>query len=268
MSDLQTATQREACDELRELLPAFGLGAADPDEATWVKSRLADCPEAAQELTAYAALAEVMLYSAPPVRPPAYLAERLRAALAQAQHRPEPAVDRPQRRWLASRLPALAALALAVLLLAGGLLAAQVAGLRSQQRELAAQVERQSALLAAVGEGTYLRVTLPAGPAGEAAGAEATVICDPERSVGVVYARNMPPLPAGQAYQVWLIRGEERTSAGLFHVSEEGRGLLTFQAPLPMRQYDSVGITMEPATGSPAPTTSAVVRGPLYGQEY
>lgn len=280
MTDLSNANpnaQPQECDALHDLLPAFSLGATDPDETAWVKSHLAECPDALMELKAYAGLAEAMLYTAPPIRPPASLAEALRAASAQpARTSPaKPVAPETVRRgwerlwrWLATPRPAFTALALALLMLLSGFLGVEVVGLHSQQQELASRLERQTALLAAVGEGAYLRVTLPAGPAGQGSGAQATVICDPERSVGVVYAKRMPALPPGQAYQVWLIQGEQRTSAGLFQVSADGTGLLTFQAPLPMRRYDAMGITVEPATGSPQPTTPAVVKGPLYRQEY
>ena len=116
-----------------------------------------------------------------------------------------------------------------------------------------------------MGEGAFLRITLPAGPAGEASGAYATVVCDPSEAAAFVLAENLPVLASDQAYQVWLIHGDERVSGGLFRPNAQGNGAIAFQAPKPMGDYDAIGISTEPATGSARPTSPPVIQGDLYG---
>ncbi len=145
----------------------------------------------------------------------------------------------------------------------------QLRTLGELQREIATQLDHQANLLALIGAGEILRIELPAGPAGEESGAYAIVICDPERTIGILYAEHLPPLPPNMAYQVWLLQGETRISAGLFTAQADGTGKLIFQAPQPISTYDAVGITPEPATGSPGPTAPPVIKGPLYtGETY
>jgi anti-sigma factor RsiW len=69
------------------LLPAFALGATDPDEAAFVRRHLTDAPGAEAELAAYARLVDVLHFSAPQATPPPALEARLRAALMAPRHR-------------------------------------------------------------------------------------------------------------------------------------------------------------------------------------
>lgn len=271
--------EQQDCELVLELIPAYSLGATDPDETEFVNARLANCPEAMAELARYRALAEAMLFSAPAVAAPPQLAQRLQAATAARKPANQPAPPRPAPPGLWQRLrdalaspqwrPALAVAVAAVVLLAGLSLlwGAQLGQLRQQQQLLAARLNEQEALLAMVGGGQFVRVELPAGPAGEATAASAAVICDPGRTIGFIQAESLPPLADGMAYQVWLIKGEERVSGGLFQVDDAGQGRLAFEAPEPLGAYDAIGITPEPASGSPGPTSPPVIRGELYSHE-
>lgn len=264
------------CDAIKALIPAFSLGATDPDETALVMAHLNDCPEAAAELAAYADLASTMLFSAPAMQPPTRLADRLRAATtstapAKAERgapslwqRLAAALAAPQRR------PALAiaVVALALLMAVSVLATAQLATLRRQQQDLIARLEQQAALLSMVAEDDFLRIQLPAGPAGQAAGAYATVLCNPAQAEGLILAESLPPLPTDQTYQVWLIKDNQRVSGGLLQPDSRGASTLLFRAPEPMGAFDAIGITQEPAGGSPAPTSPPVIKGNLYTPNY
>jgi anti-sigma-K factor RskA len=69
----------------------------------------------------------------------------------------------------------------------------------------------------------------------------------------------MPALPRGMAYQVWLIQGEQRQSAGVFQVDREGNGILFVELDRPLAEFDAVGVTVEPASGSSSPTSPRVI---------
>lgn len=264
----------QSCEAVHPLLPAYSIGATDPDETIQVQSHLATCPMAAGELASYLEVSDALLFSSETVDAPPILRERLRAATTPPGQAVSPrssqGVWERLRQALASQhmRPALAVgfMALAALLALGLYFSGQVNHLLDSQAELIAMASNQQAVLTQVGEGEFLRITLPPGPAGEATGAYATVVCNPTQPAAFVLAEKLPALPPGQAYQVWLIQGEERVSGGLFRPDAEGNGTIAFQAPRPMGEYESVGISAEPAGGSPRPTSPAVIEGSLYGE--
>lgn len=269
------------CETIHPLIPAYGLGAADADEVALVEAHVAQCPQAAAELADYVALAETMLFSAPRVQAPAGLAAKLRAAAApaaaQTARQSVPTQAQPgfwqrlsdalsPRQWRPAYV--LAALALVALVATNLYWGSQVRAVHSAQQALAARLDRQTEVLTQVGEGNFLRIYVPAGPAGEASDAYATVVCNPKQEAGFILAENLPALPADQAYQVWLTKDGQRTSGGLLQTNDQGLGWLVFRAPLPMGQYTAVDITAEPAASSAAPTTQPVIQGNLYDGDY
>ena len=80
---------------------------------------------------------------------------------------------------------------------------------------------------------------------------------------GTLVVDGLPPLDASQQYQLWLIQDGQRTSGGIFSVDGEGYGSLWITSPKPLISYQAVGITVEPAGGSPAPTGERVLGGEL-----
>jgi anti-sigma-K factor RskA len=67
------------------------------------------------------------------------------------------------------------------------------------------------------------------------------------------HGRDLPRLPDGRAYQLWRIRGQESTSAGVLGRGGELTGVVTDIGP-----DDAVGVTVEPASGSDQPSTDPV----------
>jgi anti-sigma-K factor RskA len=80
---------------------------------------------------------------------------------------------------------------------------------------------------------------------------------------GSLTVENAPVLDATQQYQVWLIKNGERTNGGVFSVNDSGYGVLQVYSKQPLETYDSFGITIEPAGGSPAPTGERILGGGL-----
>jgi hypothetical protein len=282
------------CDEIWALLPAFAIGATDESEEALIKASLADCPGAAEELAEHMKMAEAMLYSAPPLMAPAQLEHTLRAALTPipASNTPQPQIGFWERfvtslqAWL--RPPARLANVLALLLLLllnitwlvqnselrrqQLLLAAENAELRQQQMELTeqlneqidaqyyltAKVDRQSEAMLLLASESVQRLELAA--AQENSPAHASVVWSPEADIAVLYAESFPPLPEDKAYQLWLRKGESREDGGVFTVADDGTGIYIFETSDNLDQFDALGITDEPAGGSPEPTGEAVVR--------
>ena len=87
-------------------------------------------------------------------------------------------------------------------------------------------------------------------------GLRGTFVYDPDLPVGVMYVWGLQPPPEDQAYQAWLVDSQgQRLSGGLLSFSEDpGFSWLLIEAPTTMSEFISLGVTLEPAGGSLAPT--------------
>ena len=314
----QEPAQPDLPPNLHDLVPAFALGAADPDEAAALlralsapvadssgRSQLAG--ELAGELVPYLELRELLGYSAPPAAAPASVELRLRSALDSALGSPETmkAIDASTaasfaaanpmpaapidhgRRWHWSQAIAVGASAAAVLLLLVNIYWVRELGalrtshavlqqqLNSQTAEFTAdmadhqhaldtqaqQIATQDSILAQLVAGNSERYTMHAVQPGSSAVAQVAWL--DQENVAILRAEGFPPLAEGQAYQLWLLHGDTRTSGGLFTVDDTGCGTYIFHPSQSLEDFDGMGITPEPAAGSPGPTAPPVVRAQL-----
>ena len=258
-----TEPHAPTCAEIAELMPAYALEALAADERGHVAQHVRVCGPCRALLQEYADLAEGLLAAAPACAAPSHLEAALLRRL-----RAEP--TRPPSPWwqrLAAWLPAparpaavLAAL-LAVALVISNLGWARAASeWRAQQAALAASLQAQHLsmeMLAAGGQ----RVVLQGSAAPEASG---EFYFTPDHRQAVLITADMPPLPAGMVYQLWLVTADgQRDNGGVFSVDAAGHGVLIVDAPHDLAAYARVGVTREPAGGSPAPTNPATINGPI-----
>ncbi len=267
------------CQEVEALLPAYSLGATDPEETQFVTNHLSLCPIHAPALARCNALTEALLQSSPVVAPPPQIANHLRRAINQPLVRAQPRVAPPAqtkpRGWLASwRWSTMwTAAATAALFLLVGLnlfwvrqnlqLRQAYSTLVATQSQPATGTEEQQQVYTLLEESGRQYLTLP--PAQENSPATAEVLWSPKVSFAVLYVKDFPPLPTDKVYQLWLTRDGKRTSCGLFQVNEEGHGVMIFPINTRLDEIDSMGITPEPAGGSVKPSGSPVVRRKLAG---
>jgi anti-sigma-K factor RskA len=80
----------------------------------------------------------------------------------------------------------------------------------------------------------------------------ATIAWNEETEQATLYGSQLPAIEADQVYQVWLIQGDQATSAAVFP-PETRHSFDIFFADL--AGVDAVALTVEPAGGSEAPTT-------------
>ncbi len=260
------------CESLRALIPAYGIGATDPEETALVEKLLPQCPEAAAELNEYLALADALVYTVPQAQPPEYLHDKLMAAVTAPRPaiRPEP-VAAPRRPTVPALRPALAphrsrllmfalaaaAVAAALLIVSNVYWINQVNDLRQQQQALVSLLRDQRDALASLGTGRAQRLELASTDTAQS-GSLATVLWNADSSAALLYSANLPPLTADQSYQVWLIGDANPVSAGVFSVDAQGVGVLIIQADAPIDDYGTVAISTEPAGGSEQPTTAPI----------
>ncbi len=93
-------------------------------------------------------------------------------------------------------------------------------------------------------------------------GITGSLLVDKHRNLVALFAWNLATAPAGKTYQIWLIDPQgDRTSGGLLEI-EPGYPFVmaTIQSPQPLTNFVGLGVTVEPAGGSPKPTGPRVLR--------
>lgn len=88
----------------------------------------------------------------------------------------------------------------------------------------------------------------------------ATIVIDKNGTHLLVQAEQLPKLQGNEAYQVWLIKGQEKFSAGTF-VSDKGTGAIYYT--LNSGGYDTVAITLEPDAFGEQPRGQIVLAASL-----
>ncbi len=230
-------SQHADCETLKSLIPAYSVGATDADETALVERLLPDCPEAAAELDQYRALSQAMVYTAPTAQPPAYLHDKLMAAVRAEQTttiaRPAPvppiplAVPAPRVRRYNRVFIGIAA---ALLLISNVYWITQVNSLQRQQQDLIALMRDQQNALASLGTGQAQRIELVS-TSGSDDGVLATVLWSSAERHGAALHRPFAAAFAGQGLSTVADSGIDSRERG--RVSGE-RGRTRF-ADLPHR---------------------------------
>jgi anti-sigma-K factor RskA len=105
---------------------------------------------------------------------------------------------------------------------------------------------------------------VPLSPPDAVSGATGFVLISADGEDGALVVDGLPPLGESQEYQLWLIRDGQRTSGAIFSTDEKSYAGARIRAPRSLLEYSAVGITVEPAGGSPQPTGRQVLAGQLF----
>ncbi len=92
--------------------------------------------------------------------------------------------------------------------------------------------------------------------------AYALVFVEPELRRGFFYANNLPALPAGKTYQLWVIT-EKPISVALFSLDRGRKGRVLLQGMPDVSRIQKFAVSMEPAGGRPQPTGSIYLIGDM-----
>ncbi len=282
-------------DQIRELLPAYALDALDPAEARSVADHLRDCAECIQELVGLREILGLLAFSIPPVTPSlavrAALFDRVeQLATAEAVATPSgTSASTPANRPSTATAPQalatyrehsrgvrIALTTLAAVLILGLLGWGIITQLRlnTERQQLASERERNAQLATQANQLAFVNTLLNnpnaafpvSGPAATDYGLPAAgyIYVDPASTVGLMLTYWLPKINADQRFQVWLVTPEgHRDSGGLFMADARGNAQVIINAPAPFAKYKSIGVTVEPAAGSPGPTSPRVCGGEI-----
>lgn len=240
--------------DLHTLTGAYALDALDPQEREAFEAHLPACPTCQAEVDGFLATA-AMLGSAAAAPPPAHLKGVVLDTVARTRQDPPPAAApptprptaparrRPPRSWRDRvLLPAAAALAVAVVGLA--------LVVSNLDRRLDAVVPAGDvAAVVAADDLQSWEATLPDG-------SPVRVVYSAARGEGWFLADGMATPEPGSVYELWLIDDRGAAPAGLF-TSSHGQVAHAFTGDVSGVQ--AIGVTVEPASGSPQPTTDPIV---------
>ncbi|MFJ3958778.1 anti-sigma factor domain-containing protein [Arthrobacter sp. NPDC090010] len=268
-------------DQLHLLTGAYALNAVDDDERRRFEAAAAPglpLTEEARELSQVAAL---LAAGTTPVAPPSGLKDRLMAQIAvtpqleaavsevsevhEAPAAPDPeavpapavapVVELDRRRRSSSPWLLAAAALLAVAAVGAGVWGIQMRGQRDEAvRQLAASQGTPAEALSRIVAAPDASVRQIKGPDGS------TVLIAHSRaeSLAGVMTLGMKPAPQGKSYELWLIDSAgSAKAAGL--VSASGTTSTWNELPGGIGDAAFLGMTVEPAGGSPQPTTKPVL---------
>jgi anti-sigma-K factor RskA len=273
-----------AHDELKHDAAAYALGVLEPAERAAFEAHLSSCAECAAEVRQMRLAASALPYTVPQVSPPPSLRARILDQAVRGVGPSDPA-DRKAGPGVATVAvvrerrgpPAWLQIAAMLVVGAGVFLYAQrmqarVSNLEAQLAQAQAQVAtsdrltaeaRTVALRAQSAMGVFAapdvaRIDLAGQPAAVSARARALW----SRQRGMVFtATNLPALPAGRVYQVWVVTAQAPVSAGLLTPDASGGGSVYFETPVDILPPVAVAVTLEPAGGVPAPTGAMYLVG-------
>jgi anti-sigma-K factor RskA len=231
-------------DELKASAAGYVLGSLDPPERREFESHLAGCAECAAEVASLRPIVGVLTTAVPQVTPRAELRQRILSGAGLKTH---PYTVQGRR-----SLPALVwvPLAAAIVIAMGGA-AIYAVRVQRQMGELQARFDQGQSTTAVLAAPDLARIDLQGQPVAPDARARALW----SRSRGLVFtAANLPPAPAGKAYQVWVVTAQAPISAGLLTTDPAGGGSQYYMTPPDIAPPVAVAVTLEPAGGVPAPT--------------
>ncbi|GHJ47208.1 hypothetical protein Cs7R123_45500 [Catellatospora sp. TT07R-123] len=229
--------------DIHSLAGPYVLHALDEPERATFEQHLSGCATCATEVAELTETAARLADDTWSVPPPALREQVMTQVRLTRQLPPTRAVRRrraPTRWWRHPALATVAACLLVAAIAAGVTYTVQEQRLRGE-RSAAQQLARVQAVLTA--PDAQLRTTTVAG------GGRVTMVAAPSQDSAVIMLAAPPP-GAGRAYQLWLIQDGTPHSAG---VLASGQGTATHLVS-GLGAADALGLTVEPAGGSAAPT--------------
>jgi len=241
--------------EMLELYEFYALGLLEADGRAEIDEHLRQgCETCRAGVRRAVAMNSTILALAGDTEPPKRLRRRVLAGFG---------LQRPNWGWTAIWGVATAGLLMAALWFSTDARRnrSELALARQQVTRSAAELTRVQAVLEFLNSPDTRQVTFGKG---EMEPPRGTVLVNPMSGV-LLIASNLPALPAGKTYEMWLIpKGGAPKPAGLFRSDASGSAVHLARGPVD-RWTSAVAVSVEPEAGSAAPTTTPIVVAPVGG---
>jgi hypothetical protein len=208
------------CEHVKELLDAYALGAAEPEEAAALEEHMADCVRCWAALNEAQRAAASLALSTTPQPAPDSLRRRILADAERLQYPAGPKLlERLPKLWPTGvgLLAATAAASLAFTLF----VQTEVSDLRGENDRLAADVEtadaqlmQQQQVMALLAAPDTQQIKLE--PTDPTSSASAVYHWSGSAKMGAILCHSLPPLQEGQVYQIWFLTEDDSYPAGRF----------------------------------------------------
>ena len=265
--------------DYQDLLAAYALDALDPADGQALGQHLATCEDCREELIALREAGGLLAHASPTVEPGEHVrAQILSQVRADAgDSRPAKVVQMPQRAktvW-PNLLRLAAAIAFVALLTGVIVLWRRDARLQAEMSQLSRQLDaqqheiqsnrdlvaRQQEALALLNSSAAHMIQLTGTPT--APSARATLVFDKQSGRAVLMTEGLPLPSADKAYEVWFIpKGHSPMPGKVFSVDSSGHAMITELMPPEALQNAVIAITVEPKSGSAAPTGAIHLASP------
>jgi anti-sigma-K factor RskA len=236
--------------DLHTLAGAYVLDAVAPDERARFAAHLADCAECRQDVRELRE-ATARLGTAAALRPRPELRDQTIQAASRISQVGPVMPNRADgkggsrqvtsaRSWLTFPRLALAAAIVVIAGAVGVLLAGR--GPAGPQQDISSVLKAPDAVMLTAKIST---------------GGMATVVVSHREHMGVFMAHDLPALPAAKRYELWLMGPRGVRPAGMLRTRRGGMAGPALLVRL--RPGDKIALTVEPASGSPYPTSATLV---------
>jgi Anti-sigma-K factor rskA, C-terminal len=127
--------------------------------------------------------------------------------------------------------------------------------------ELRTELERKTELLDILGA-RHIAVAFMTGQPPHPDG-YGKIVWDPENRNALLQVSSLPPVPEGKDYQLWIVKGDDSISAGVFSVADTLQAFFAIGhlAVADPKEIQAFAITMEPQGGGLTPTGSVYLEG-------
>lgn len=276
-----TDDKRKPSDDVATLSGAYALNALSAEEREAFEAHLGESESLRHEVTELADTAVLLGRAIAPVEPPAALKANIMSLIASTPQLPAaprlvavepssdtsltslapvaepveapaapmltPASQKAQSRWFTKPVMAIVAAAAAIGIIVGGGVLVNTVGDNTEQNQAADQ-------LAAINAASDMQQAVSE----VAGGGTATLVWSNELQSSAMIVDGLATLPDGKVYELWYIdAASEARPAGTFGVDSTGNTWRVLDGE--MQAGDTVGVTVEPAGGSKAPTTTPIV---------
>lgn len=232
-------------EDLHTLVGLYVVDALDDDERDDFEAHLADCAACADEVAEFRAttgrLSGLMAENPPPALRAAIMDRITDTRQTSPVEVPDELAARRSRPRVGRLAPLLAAAAAVVALVLG------VGWVRSHQA-----LDRQQTVSAVLTAPDATSVVM------EGTGGGMRLVYSPSLDRSVVVVDGMADLPSDRTYALWFIGPDGPEEADLFRTNQGRATRVLERTPV---GYQALGVTEEPAGGSPQPTEPILLQG-------